>query len=571
MSWVRIHPMIKNWAGGGPPPVFDISSDENGTAVVELAWDPQSLVAPATYSDPLRYYNSDTTFSESLTNDDGSRRTVNVPSQTIQLVGNRAQWIMPQPLWDAYLQESLKTIRLPPASTFSRNIYYRVRVTPPGSSNATSWPPEATLQHARNDGSPHISMAPLSASPSAMVVPDDAAVTQMGGIPLIPNLFAEMLRMMWKSLPESDTSRQALVRIFAHANFQGANLQTRANILKLWLFGGKESRKLIPALLSRRTVIGSGVEIPIIEKTDLRGGKTLVENLLRLLAITPHPDLNAVISQEHLLDDVITEILDPNGQVNQGAAGTCSPTSMQTLLITVNPAEYARLQVGWLSSSGTSELANGAAAPIPPGIYTTAASLTGAGVGGNAGFLIRTYAELAFQSAILQYGQGSNFPAFTGTPASLAQTFQALVAGGFAFNETERALSGIFNTHFTTHYIPMGAGVTQAQWQAAQQPIRDGLVRDLPGRQQQMLMAMFWGAPYSAGHVVLGIRAESGRVFYKNPQYPGSNPPIGYIAGGTNSNPPRRYEDPSNSLESISQSDLLTWIKGYWVPDTAII
>jgi hypothetical protein len=55
MNWVRMHSLIANWPGGGGPPTFDISADENGSVVVELAWDPQALMAPASYLDPLRY------------------------------------------------------------------------------------------------------------------------------------------------------------------------------------------------------------------------------------------------------------------------------------------------------------------------------------------------------------------------------------------------------------------------------------------------------------------------------------------------------------------------------------
>ena len=66
MTWVRMHPFITNWPGGGGPPVFEINSDENGTAVFVLAWDPQALIAPASYSDPLRYYTTAVSFSASI-------------------------------------------------------------------------------------------------------------------------------------------------------------------------------------------------------------------------------------------------------------------------------------------------------------------------------------------------------------------------------------------------------------------------------------------------------------------------------------------------------------------------
>jgi hypothetical protein len=366
-----------------------------------------------------------------------------------------------------------------------------------------------------------------------------------------------------------------LDQIFNHPAFQGANVATRAALLKLWLFAGREARVRLTHLLDRNAVVGSNVLMPIISKTDLRGGKSLAENLVALLDITPHPDLNRVVSKEDLLDQVIMEILDPNGQINQGgvnphnqaSTGTCSPTSMQTLLITINPAEYVRLQKGWLSASGQVTLANGGMADVPVGILRSANYMNIAGQP----FKMRTFSELAFQASILKFAKGVNFPALTGTPQNINQIFQATVATGLASNETQRALSAIFTTNFTTHYVSLPANSGNAAWTGAQQTIRNDFLADLPFRQQQMLVAMFWGPAYQGGHVVMAIRRDGGRIFFKNPLYPGSHPAPGIAQGGNGTNPPRRYEDPSQSLESISEADLATWIKGYWVPDSAII
>ena len=283
--------------------------------------------------------------------------------------------------------------------------------------------------------------------------------------------------------------------------------------------------------------------------------------------ITPHPDLASVTSKEQLVDDVINEIFDPNGQVNQGAAGTCSPTSIQTLLITINPSEYTRLQIGWLSSAGRSVLANSATADVPVGVFKIANYATVP----TAGFLMRTFSELAFQSAILKFAQGASFPALTGTPQNMNTIFQATITGGLTSDQTKRALDGLFGVNFTTHYVALPSAQTNPAWVAAQTAIRDGFVQDLPGRQQQMVFAMYWSQPYQFGHVVMGVRRDGGRIFYKNPQYAGSNPQPGIVQGGLNTNPPRRYEDPTQSLESITEPDLATWIKGYWVPDSALI
>ncbi|QJP16073.1 hypothetical protein G3545_21970 [Starkeya sp. ORNL1] len=596
MPWVRMHPFIANWPGGGGPPVFEITSDGNGEAVVELAWDPQALANPGSYPDPdgLRYYSTDVAFSASVVRDRGGAMSVNVPSQRITLQANRASFAIPQALWDGYVEESLKSLNSPPTTTFSRNIYYRVRVTPPGSATAEVWPSDAVLgaQNATApppasgvlrssaSGAPHIGILPISASAASRVVPDTAAVQAMGGPPFVPNLWSTVLTAIWNGLPENDPSRMSLATVFAHPVFAGATTAIRADILKLWLFGGK-SRTQIPRLLSRQVVTGSNVLTPVIAKRALKGGKTLVPLLLDLSVINVHPDIG-IRTREDIIDDVVREILDPNGQVNQGGAGTCVPTSIQTMLITINPAEYVRLQIGWLSTAGRAELANGATADVPPGIFQIARYVGPTGSPTNVSFLFRTYAEMAFQGAILKVGQGSAFPAHDGSEASTQAIFTHVYKGGLGSTQTQTALAAIFNTPFKLSGIAWPT--TLPNFAMLQQSLRIGLVADLAAKQQQILFAIYWGVPpqtpvppmvvpanFFGSHAVLAMRHEGGRMFYKNPQYAGSTPVPGTVNGGNGTNPPRRYEDITGSLESMTDGDLDLWMYWYLTPDTALI
>jgi hypothetical protein len=399
-----------------------------------------------------------------------------------------------------------------------------------------------------------------------------------GLTPLFPNLFptyyADILRRHWRQLPETDPARRALVEVFAHETFRAAPVKTRADILMLWVLAGRTSRQRLPRLLGRRAQNGSGVTVPIIEKTSTQG-RTLAQELLRLSAITPHPDLLGVTTTEQLLDDVITEILDPNGQVNQGAAGQCVPTSIQTMLITVNPAEYARLQVGLLSKDGRTTAAGGQTLDVPAAVFQAARYITN--VGGNA-FLVRTNSELGFQCAVLKYAQGSRFPALTGTPDNLNQIFQQTITAGLFSAETERALEALFDVGFTVHEVPWPAQPSSATWTVRQAAVRLEFLRQLQGSQPHLLW-MYWSAAYASPsppgglHSVLGIRRDNGgaRVFFKNPHYPGSSPIPGMANGGSAPNPPRRYEDVTQSLESIAESDLSRWITACFVPDRALI
>lgn len=561
MNWARIHPMIVNWPGGGSPPVFTLSADANGTAVIELAWDPQALSTPASYENPLRYYASNLDFNASIPDANGTVRQISVPTQTIQLTGNQANWMMPQALWDAYVQESLKTLNTSPkpTTTFSRNIYYRVRFTPTSLSTATIWPSDNVLNGSNASASPHIGILPISATLSSQVIPDQAAVQAMGGIPLVPGLWSEILMLLWRNLPESSPERLALVRIFAHQAFLSANVETRGKLLKLWLFAGPSARVRLTELLNRQVVTGSNVTQPAITKIDYRSGKTLVDNLLALLTIVPHPDIAALRTRDQLLDDVINEILDPNGQVNQGEAATCTTTSMQTFLIMVNPAEYARLQLGLLSSSGQVTYADGTTASVPPAIfqintrYPLAQSLV---------FLVRNFSELAFQATLLKLAMHSRFPnydphAHPNSSNGVNTVFQQTVKEGLYRDEYSRALKALFNVNFS-----LKNGV-------------DSFHTTLSRSQQPLFLVTSWGdlpgQPKHGLHAVLALRKENGRTFFKNPQYAGSSPDPSVAAGGNANNPPRRYEDPTQAIESITDADLAVWINYFFESDAAII
>lgn len=584
MNWVQIRPLVANWPGGGTPPVFEIAADDNGDAVIELAWDPEALLAPADYADtPLRYYSTDVDFNVTVRKSDGSTLPVSVSAQQIQLNGNRALWTMPQPLWDGYVAETLKTLSTPSTTTFQANIYYRVRAQATGAANALIWPADPVLQGAAASTAPHIGILLLSATPASQVAPDTAAVQAMGTLNGVA--LGDVLIQLWSNLPEQDPDAQALVQVFSHPTFQGiTDEDVRGKILKLWLFAGPNSRSRIPALLDRQTVVGSQVTQPVITKLDYKGAKSLADNLLGLLDVLPHPDIVGLTTKEQLLDDVITEILDPNGQMNQGQASTCTTTSIQTLLITINPSEYARLQQGLLSAAGTVQLANGANAVVPPAIFQVAR------YSATPPFSVRTNSELAFQATMLKYAMDTRFPTYApnadpNAANGINTVFRATVNNGLFSGEMKRVLNALFNVNFTIHSVQQ----SDASWpaiatiQTRQPALRDELVQDLPAKQQQLILVLYWGLPLTdpktGTHAVVALRHDGGRVYFKNPQYPGSAPTQGITQGSDSTTaggvvhhlPPRRFDDPSDAVESISDTDLASWIAWYYVPDEALI
>ncbi len=548
-NWVRIRPQLGNWTMADAPPIFQITANENGTAVIELAWDPQALLAPSTqYPEKIRYYGTDQPLDATITKADGSNLRIQIPEQPVQLTGNRFDWTMPQSLWDGFREECLKSLATPARSTFARNIYYRVWFTASGASSALVWPPDSAIQ--ANPNAPHMGIIALRSSPTTQVAPDREAVLAM-------DRWGAQLDWMWQNLPETDPNRQALVRLFGSPAFtNGIETAIRGKILKLWLFAGRTSRLRIPDLLNMQFRTSAGLEMTVLKQPDLKGGNLLIDHLLELMSIAPHPDMLGIRIQEELVADVIKEIMDPNGQVNQGRANTCGPTGLQTYLINVNAAEYARLQRGLLSVAGKVILANNDTLEIPPGIFQ-AVRYSGAQ---NSAFFVRTNSELAFQSAVIKYAKGNGFPSYDPNASPDASNgintvFQATVGEGLTAAEMEHALEGLLGRNYNTV-----SGGPSAD-------IRNQFLTTLTNSPDPLVLILHWRKPPSDSdtrlHTVVALRTEGGRIFFKNPQYAGSRPPNGALPNSTTIDPPRRFDDPTQSLESIGDNDLSSWIKWF--------
>jgi hypothetical protein len=284
----------------------------------------------------------------------------------------------------------------------------------------------------------------------------------------------------------------------------------------------------------------------------------LIDHLLELVSIVPHPDMGGVRVAEQLVDDVLQEILDPNGQMNQGRAQTCAPAGIQTMLINANASEYVRLQRGLLSAVGQATLANGDVVSPPAGIFR-AANYAG---DQSSAFYVRTNAELAFQATILKYGRGSDFPrhdpeAPPDSPRGINTVFQATIRRGLTFDEINTALDALFDASFTQRIDAAPSDAMRNQFVAEMQSSPDPLLTVLHWRHPP-------GHADTALHAVLSMRHEANRTFFKNPQYAGSKPPGGYQPNGLATNPPRRTDDPSQALESMGDNDLADWVRGYY-------
>ena len=311
-------------------------------------------------------------------------------------------------------------------------------------------------------------------------------------------------------------------------------------------------------MLDRMFTNDAGLEMTVLKQPCIRSNIMLVDHLLELVDIDPHPDIDGVRVAEHLVDDVLREILDPNGQVNQGRAATCAPTGIQALLINENAAEYVRLMRGLLSIGQQATLANNDVINPPVAIFRAAR------YSGNQSrpFYIRTNAELAFQATMLKYARGGSFPSYDpdappDSPRGINTVFQATIGRGLSFDQIKTALDGLFNRSFEKHIVDAPTAAMRNQFVNAMQASSDPL-----------LTIMHWRKPHTdddtALHAVMALRHEANRTFFKNPQYSGSRPPSGAVSNGAAENPPRRTDDPSQALESMGDDDLTNWVRGYY-------
>jgi len=551
-TWVRIRSALYNWTEGDRPPTFEVFSNENGRAIIELAFGSTDIpTAPERDpAAPLRYYNTAETLTAlSITNANGSTRTLNLTEQQIILTGNHASWTMPQALWDAYREELKKSRLSPSQSQMAQMLYYRVRFEPTGGTSAILWPEDASFNASPLNN--RMNIIALRSDPLTQVMPDRPAILAMPS-------HAAQLEWLWQHLPESDPDRASLVSIFSHRFFTNhVETEIRGKVLSLWVQAGPARQRLF-TLLDRMFTTATGLEMTVLKQPCIKDNIMLIDHLLELVDIDPHPDIAGVRVAEHMVDDVLQEILDPNGQVNQGRASTCAPTAIMTMLLLSNAAEFVRLQRGFLSVGQQATLANGDVVNPPPGIFRAALYAGDQ----SSPFYVRTNSELAFQATILKYAKGRSFPRYNpDAPPNSARgintVFQATIGRGLSFAEIKTTLDGLFNSNFTKNEA--------AQPTAA---LRNSFVTDIQASSAPLLTVLHWQKPHTDPntglHAVVSMRHEASRTFFKNPQYSGSHPPAAMVANGTAQNPPRRTDDPTQTLESMGDDDLSNWVRAYY-------
>jgi hypothetical protein len=536
MRWVRVHTHYDIWAANGPAPTFCITSDDDGEAFIEIAKTPELLFRPVSDTNDLwNCYFSQTGSSDS-----------SVAAETINIVNGRADYTLPQAVWEQMRSVASNT------QPELQGLYYRVRARPSAASS------EAYISH--TDGQiqagqvPFINVIPLSGDlQTETPVPDTAAVQQL-------DWFSKIMLAVIQLLPDSDPGRSALNTMLTHPTYEGqSSPRIRAQMLKLFVYAGGNGRQLMEKLLDMRVAVGSrsdGSQMtePGLFYRDERNEGTTLDHLLATWNI--RLDKRIPLAMSEVIYEVMQELVDPPGQVNQGAAGTCAATSIQTYTIIRNPAEYAR----WCryildkNSNHRVRLANGDWMQANPEAFDTATwQNTSPTASGN--FLLaigRTYSERGIQAAVMDY---ANFRLSYNPETDRFQNWLGQAIGsGLWFFEISRALEAIFNQSWVGEFGGGGDGHTNNP-QAANDLVTYFNQGGLP-----CVIGMSWG---TGAHAVLGLRVENDRIIFKNPQYRGSLPLTGYADGANLNNPTRRIHDVSRSEESMSLNDLRAVIWGF--------
>ncbi len=130
-----------------------------------------------------------------------------------------------------------------------------------------------------------------------------------------------------------------------------------------------------------------------LAQTDTQG-KTLLANLDSLRTQTFARDGQHRLDGAQVYSEVLKQTAEP-GNINQGARGTCTVTTMEHLQASREPAEYVRVMAGLTSAGGSVKLRNGETLTRDSGLVAP----------DDSG---RTSASRVYQASMMEYANGAN-------------------------------------------------------------------------------------------------------------------------------------------------------------------
>lgn len=345
-----------------------------------------------------------------------------------------------------------------------------------------------------------------------------------------PEVQAKALWCVVHGPPADAKASQQLLATLDNGHYQGLAMDDRKRVLDIFRYGNGPARSQLQHLLNRQ-LHGQSAALD----TD-RQGVSLLGRVHRVATQPLSPAFEkSGITRAGLLASLMHEASQP-GQVNQSARGTCTVTSMQYMLTSQQPAEYARIIEGLVSSSGQVRLANGdllqrEADSIAP---DTA--------------VMRSHTERLFQVAMMEYGNGSDDYSNLRDESTSSN---GVPYGGLYADQEQRALEALFGQKLELYQhdaIDPRTTPPEKILEALKQ--RSG---------QQTQVAVQWGS--LGPHAVVAEKVENDRVYFRNPWGPSVDP-----AGTSYTTPPRRMEDPSVGLESMSVEDFKNLVAHVFIP-----
>lgn len=255
-------------------------------------------------------------------------------------------------------------------------------------------------------------------------------------------------------------------------------------------------------------------------------GQTLLSRLESLATGELSNDFErSGVEREALLASILAECADP-GEVEQASKNTCTVTCMQYQLCEQNPAEYVRLMEGMVTGDGRVAMRSGAELRVerdalPPDDEPR-----------------RSASERIFQAAMMEYSNGGeSYSNATDKSSGKRFFFFSYQRDGLIQSQQERGLEALFGRNFTN---------------------RDNDVVDLLSDRSPLdtYVRMKWGEDKRQGHAVVVTRVENGRVYFRNPWGPTSDP-----VGTTYSDPPRQLENRHIREESMTVDEFERWAK----------
>lgn len=251
----------------------------------------------------------------------------------------------------------------------------------------------------------------------------------------------------------------------------------------------------------------------------------LLETLANIASQPTDPALRLFdVSTTDALRDLMHDLVTPFA-LTQGQKNTCTVTSMQFLIMTRQPAEYARLVAGLLSPAAMVSFANGEM------LRRVVDSVEEDGSE-------RTLTGRLFQAAMMQFAVGES--RYSNTTDDSGRLWLRGIDRHSGLNpwQERNAMKALFNRDF--------------DW-----TLRLSRMLEAPLPQ---LLSLRWQGSF---HAVVVTSITQGRVYFRNPWGPQPGVPNGTLE----LDPARRMERNDLGMESMSTDDFLRTFAEAIVPD----